>query len=239
MKVTVLSLGGSLIAPSPSKDPNAPAERVNAAFLSDFRALMVEHLGRDEKNKVIIVCGGGSLAREYQEAFRAVVGAAPDDERDWIGIAATRLNGELVRRIFRQWCVEDLVMDPTAVSVFAGRVMVAAGWKPDFSTDNDAVVLAQRFSADVVVNLTNTVVYTEDPRKNPAARKLERATWAQMIGIVGEKWEPGKNVPFDPVAARAAAQARLKVIVTDGRDLANLRAILTGAPYTGTTIGPD
>jgi uridylate kinase len=238
MKMTVLSVGGSLIAPSPSKD-SSPASRINVPFLKDFRALMVEHLGRDEKNKVIIVCGGGSLARDYQQAFRSVVGTAPDEEQDWIGIAATRLNGELVRRIFRQWCVEDLVTDPSAVSVFAGRVMVAAGWKPGFSTDNDAVVLAQRFSADVVVNLTNTVVYSDDPRKNPAARPLERASWKEMIAIVGEKWEPGKNVPFDPVAARTAAAAHLKVIVTDGRDLANLSVILSGGSYKGTTIGPD
>ena len=239
MKVTVLSLGGSLIAPSPSKDPRAALKRVNAEFLSGFRALMVEHLGRDEKNKVIIVCGGGSLARDYQQAFHDVAGSAPDEERDWIGIAATRLNGELVRRIFRQWCVDDLVTDPSSVSVFAGRVMVAAGWKPGFSTDYDAVVLAQRFSADVVVNLTDTVVYSEDPRKNPAASRIERATWARMISIVGDTWEPGKNAPFDPVAARAAASAHLKVIVTDGRNLANLGAILSGAPYDGTTIGPD
>jgi uridylate kinase len=256
MNVTVISLGGSLIAPSPSRGAKGTAtgskrtspaahrgaalQRVDSAFLADFRTLMVEHLGRDEKNKVILVCGGGSLAREYQQAFREVVGSALDEDQDWIGIASTRLNGELVRRIFRQWCVEDLVTDPTSVSVFAGRVMVAAGWKPGFSTDYDAVVLALRFSADMVVNLSNiAMVYTDDPKKNPAAKPLERASWNELIGIIGEKWEPGKNVPFDPVAARAAAQARIRVIVVDGRDLANLRAILEGKSYVGTTIGPD
>jgi crotonobetainyl-CoA:carnitine CoA-transferase CaiB-like acyl-CoA transferase len=37
----------------------------------------------------------------------------------------TRVNGELIRRLFPAYCVEDLVTDPTAVSVFAGRVLVA------------------------------------------------------------------------------------------------------------------
>ncbi len=228
--VTVISLGGSLIAP----------RGVDAAFLKGFARLAEEYIGSDQGRKLIIVCGGGSLARDYQSALREVAAEPASDDLDWVGIAATRVNGELLRRIFRRWCVEDLVTDPTAVPVFAGRIMVAAGWKPGFSTDNDAVVLARRFSADTVVNLSNIArVYTDDPRTNPAARPLDRASWKEMFAIVGDSWTPGKNTPFDPVAARTAAEARIRVIFADGRDLANLRSILWGGPFVGTTIGPD
>ena len=90
--------------------------------------------------------------------------------------------------MLRAWCVEDLVTDPTAVSVFAGRVLVAAGWKPGFSTDNDAVVLAQRFSAQTVVNLSNIAkVYSEDPKKNPAARPVDRLSWKEMLRDRGRR----------------------------------------------------
>jgi uridylate kinase len=228
--VTVISLGGSLIAP----------KGVDTAFLKGFASLAEEYIGSDQGRKLIIVCGGGSLARDYQSALRAVATGPSSDDLDWVGIAATRVNGELLRRIFRRWCVEDLVTDPTAVPVFAGRIMVAAGWKPGFSTDNDAVVLARRFSADTVVNLSNVArVYTDDPKTNPAARPLEKASWKEMFAIVGDTWTPGKNTPFDPVAARTAAQARIRVIFADGRDLPNLRTILWGGPFVGTTIGPE
>jgi uridylate kinase len=60
-----------------------------------------------------------------------------------------------------------------------------------------------------------------------------------MLGIVGSEWTPGKNTPFDPTAARAAAQSRIRVVFADGRDLSNLGRILEGADFTGTTIGPD
>ncbi len=227
--VTVISLGGSLIAP----------KGVDTAYLALFKRLAEEHLIRDEKRKLILVCGGGSLAREYQKAYRDLMGAARDDDQDWIGIAATRVNGELVRRIFRQWCIEDLVTDPTAVSVFAGRVMVAAGWKPGFSTDNDAVILARRFSADTVINLSNVAkVYTDDPKKNPEAKPLDSVTWGDFLKIVGEDWVPGKNSPFDPTAAKTAAEAGIRVVMADGRDLPNLSAILEGGSYNGTAIGP-
>ncbi|HVO39263.1 MAG TPA: UMP kinase [Spirochaetia bacterium] len=228
--VTVISLGGSIIAP----------KGVDTAFLTSFTGLVDRYLRAEESRKLIIVCGGGSLARDYQAALRAASpGAAPED-LDWVGVAATRVNGELVRRILRPWCVEDLVTDPTAVSVFTGRVMVAAGWKPGFSTDNDAVVLAQRFSATRLINLSNIArVYSADPRQDPAARPLDAVSWKDMLAIVGSEWVPGKNTPFDATAARAAASSRLRVVFAEGRDLQNLERILNGESFTGTTIGPD
>ena len=228
--VIVLSLGGSIIAP----------RGVDTAFLGEFCSLVDGRLSEDPRLKLIIVCGGGSLARDYQAALRELRPQAPGDDLDWVGVAATRVNGELVRRLFPSWCVEDLVTDPTAVSVFAGRVLVAAGWKPGFSTDNDAVVLAQRFSASLVINLSNiSMVYSADPREHPDARPLQKLAWSEMLGIVGGEWKPGKNTPFDATAARAAQASRIRVVFAEGRNLENLRQILAGGPYTGTTIGPD
>jgi uridylate kinase len=253
--VTVISLGGSLIAPAggagnrPGKGVRGrakkgiaapPPERVDVSFLSGYRSVIERYLGSDHARKLIMVTGGGSLAREYQRAFTGVVGSSANDDLDWIGISATRVNGELVRRLFRQWCVEEVVADPTAVSVFPGRVMVAAGWKPGFSTDYDAVVLAQRFQADSVVNLSDiAMVYSDDPRKNPSAKPLERLSWAEFRGIIGGEWVPGKKSPFDPIAARLAEESHIRVIVAQGRDFGNLEAILEGKSFTGTTIGPD
>ncbi len=228
--VAVISLGGSIIAP----------KGLDVPFLKDFARLVEGHLSGDPNRKLIIVCGGGSLAREYQAALREASSTASSEDQDWVGIAATRVNGELVRRILRPWCVENLVTDPTAVTVFTGRVMVAAGWKPGFSTDNDAVVLAQRFSASLVVNLSNIAqVYSADPRTNPVARALERLSWKEMLKIVGGEWTPGKNTPFDATAAHAAAASRIPVVFAEGRNLLNLERILRGDAYTGTTIGPD
>jgi uridylate kinase len=228
--VTVISLGGSIIAP----------RGVDVEFLKGFHRLVEGHLSADAARKLIIVCGGGSLARDYMAALREVSPDARPEDLDWVGIAATRMNGELLRRVLRAWCVEDLVLDPTAVSVFAGRVLLAAGWKPGFSSDNDAVILAQRFSAHTVVNLSNIAkVYSDDPRTNPQARPLDRLTWKEMLAIVGGDWTPGKNTPFDPTAARAAAGSHIKVVFAEGRDLDNLSRLLAGEAFVGTVIGPD
>jgi uridylate kinase len=213
---------------------------VDTAFLKGFAALVDDLLGGDPARKLIIVCGGGSLARDYQAALREVTPEARAEDLDWVGIAATRVNGELLLRIFHRWCREPLVTDPTAGSSFDGRVMIAAGWKPGFSTDNDAVLLARRFSADTVINLSNIAhVYSDDPKVNPAARPLENVAWKDMLTIVGGEWTPGRNTPFDPTAARAAAASHIRVIFAEGRDLSNLSRILAGTSFTGTTIGPE
>jgi uridylate kinase len=184
------------------------------------------------------VVGGGGPCRIYQKAYRESAEALSDEAQDWIGIMATRLNAQLLKALFGPDCVEDVVTDPTVASSFRGRVLVASGWKPGFSTDFDAVMLAERFGADVVVNLSNiTKVYTADPKLDPKATPLDKVSWADFRKIVGDEWKPGKNTPFDPIATRRAAELALTVIVADGRNLDNLRSILAGKPFIGTVIG--
>jgi uridylate kinase len=226
----VISLGGSIIVP----------DKVDSNFLLAFRAAILEYLERVADSRLIIVCGGGAPAREYQRAYRAVVPEADADVLDWIGIAATRLNAELLRQLFREHCLEQVITDPTAVSVFPGRILVAAGWKPGFSTDNDAVLLAERFQADTLLNLSNIVkVYTADPKTDPDARPLDSISWKDFQKLVGNTWKPGINVPFDPVATEKAARLKLRVIVAGGRNIDNLKKILYDGRFEGTVIGPD
>jgi uridylate kinase len=226
--VTVVSLGGSIVAP----------DSVDTEFLKSFVSVVESFLAADEKRRFIFVVGGGGPARTWQRAYREVAGGGKDDQADWIGIMATRLNAQLLKAVLGDWCTQDVVVDPTQVGPFVGRVLVAAGWKPGFSTDYDAVLLAERFQADKVVNLSNIAkVYTDDPRTNPAATPIDEISWAEFRKIVGDEWTPGKNVPFDPVASRHAAKIGLKVVCAAGKDLPNLRNILSGKPFVGTSIG--
>jgi uridylate kinase len=231
----VISLGGSIIAP----------DKVDVAFLRAFRKAILEYLEAEAERRMILVCGGGGPAREYQGAYRAVLseGGRTETEpeaQDWLGIAATRLNAELMRFLFQPLCPERVVNDPTSVVVFPGRVLVASGWKPGFSTDYDAVLLAERFQAGRLINLSNIArVYSADPKTDPNAKPLDHLSWAELQAMVGKTWTPGSNAPFDPVATEHAARIGLQVVVAAGRNIDNLKKILNGEPFEGTTIGPD
>ena len=118
MNLTVLSVGGSIIAP----------EKVDAEFLKAFRCAITKYLEDNKDAKLIFVCGGGAPARIYQTAFREVVADADAALQDWLGIKATHLNGTLVRSIFADYTTDELVTDPTLDIPFKGRILVAAGW---------------------------------------------------------------------------------------------------------------
>lgn len=234
---TVLSVGGSIIAPN----------KVDTTFVKDFVAMISEYLLEDNGRQVVLVAGGGGVAREYQNAYKAIAGDAVESATlDKIGIAATRLNAQLLKSAFGGLCTAGVICncdsllctDETCAVASDSRVVVAAGWKPGFSTDMDAVLLADKFHATTVVNLSNIEkVYTADPRTNKDAAPIDKICWADFCKMVGSEWTPGGNYPFDPVASRFASEHKMKVICAGGRNLQNTRNILLGLDFVGTTIG--
>ena len=227
--VTVFDFGGSIVA------PDIP----DVAFLRRFLKFLNRWLEDDLSRRAIMVVGGGGAARAWQGAVREMAPETPHESLDWVGVMATRLNAELVRALLGPLCPDPVVTDPTADFPFTGRVLMAAGWKPGFSTDYDAVVLAERFGADKILMLSNIAqVYDDDPRKNPAAKPLDRLTWDEYRIMAGSEWMPGANVPFDPVATARASKAGLTVVAAAGSDLENLEAILAGRKFIGTIISP-
>ncbi len=228
MSLTVLSVGGSIIAP----------EKVNTEFLKEFRKAIVSYLEEDRSAELIFVCGGGAPARIYQSAYREITGETSGEREDWLGIKATYLNAELMRAVFSDYVTCPVVTNPTGEITSRGRILVASGWKPGFSTDTDAVYLAKRFGGKKIVNLSNIAkVYTDDPKKNPNAQPIDRIGWKHFRQMVGYEWKPGLNAPFDPIASGLAEEAGLTVICADGRNIPNTIAILKGEEFTGTTIG--
>lgn len=228
--IKVLSVGGSIVAP----------KEVDIDFIKKFRQAVLNYLNEDLDRKLVFVVGGGGPARSYQKAYREIVEKPDTDSQDWIGIMATRLNGELLRGVFADECPDPVVTNPTLVKSFNGRILVAAGWKPGFSTDNDSVLLAENIGADTVINLSNIKkVYSADPKLDPNAVPLDHLSWAEMRKLVGDKWVPGVNVPFDPIATKRASELKLKVITAAGNDIENMNKILVESDFEGTTIGPD
>ena len=223
-KLFVISVGGSLINPG----------EVDAKFLKSLRTLI---LGQIKKgNRFVLITGGGKPARQYLEALKAISNPGNTD-LDWIGIFGTRFNAQLVRLMFGKLSHSQIVEDPNKKVNFKEKVLVAGGWMPGRSTDDDAVRLAKIYKATTVVNLSNIdYVYTKDPRKYETAKKIVDISWKDFRKIVGNKWDPGKNLPFDPTAAKLAEKIMLKVIIANGKNLKNLQNILEDKKFIGTTI---
>jgi len=224
METVVISLGGSVLAPS----------NIDTNFLNNFRKLILKFVKNGRR--FVIICGGGKTAREYMSAASKVVKLTPED-LDWLGIHATRLNAQLLRNVFRGYAHQRVVRNPNEKITTKMKVIIAAGWKPGRSTDYDAVILAKNLKAKTVINITNTdYVYDKDPSKFATARPVKYVCWKHFRKLIRvTKWSPGLNTPFDPVAAAEAEKSNLTVAIM-GKNLGNLASFLSGRHFKGTLI---
>ncbi|MBI4173880.1 MAG: UMP kinase [Candidatus Aenigmarchaeota archaeon] len=217
----VISLGGSLIVP----------DKIDVAFLRRFTSIITEHA---KATRFIIVTGAGKTSRDYVAAADSL-GNVPDQEKDAMGILATKLNASLVLACFSGIAHPEVESAPRKLDF--DNVLVASGWKTGFSTDFCAVSWAALYGAKKVINLTNTdYLYDKDPKLHRDAKKLEKASWQQLQAIVGQEWKPSSNLPFDPLATQKAAALGMTVMLANGNDLSNFENLLDGKGFKGTTI---
>lgn len=226
--VFVLSLGGSLVIPNGG---------IDTQFLSEFNTFIRDQIS-SKKRRFFITVGGGGTTRHYQKAAHIVRHEHIDDiDLDWLGLHATRLNAQLVRTIFRDIADQRVIKHYEVILKIDKPIAIAAGWKPGWSTDYCAVTLCQDYSISQAINLTNIDhVYDKDPRTNPDAKPLTDITWQSYRSMVGDKWIPGMNAPFDPVASKLAQDLNITVKILNGKDLKNLAKALDEQEFVGTTI---
>lgn len=221
----VISLGGSLIA---------PPEGIDWKFLKKFRELIIEQLQKGKR--FFIIAGGGKTCRDYNEAANKVIQVAPED-LDWLGIHSSRLNAHLLKTIFYDVAHREVIKNPTIHFTTQKNLIIGGGWKPGWSTDYVATMVAQEYEVKTVINLSNIeYAYNKDPKKYKDAEKIERIDWKNFRKIVGNKWIPGLNMPFDPIASKKAENLNLDVIIMNGKKLQNLKSLLEEGKIKGTII---
>lgn len=222
----VISLGGSIIIPN----------ELDLNFLKSFRELILNEVKKNKK--FAVVCGGGALARKYIESAK-LLGQNKENELDWVGIASTRQNAELVRVMFDDSAYEKIILDPDVVPITDKDILVGGGWQPGNSSDLASVHMAKSLNAKKLINLSNIdFVYNKDPKQFPDAEKIENISWSNFRKILPDpdKWKAGLSAPFDPVAAREAEILGLEVYILNGKNIENIAKCLNSEEFMGTKI---
>ncbi|MGQ9788535.1 MAG: UMP kinase [Candidatus Hadarchaeaceae archaeon] len=225
MRITIC-FGGSILVPGA---PDLTCIRDIVNVVRELRA---------QDNEVLIVVGGGELARLYINAAQQL--GVPGVDQDQIGIAATRLNAQLLIAALGE------IAEPTPVPVFEkavrvvfrSKVPVMGGTTPGQTTDAVAAMLAQVSKSELLVFFTNVNgVYTADPKLDPKAKKLDRITPEELAKLVGSvEFKPGMKSIMDPVAVKIIQRIGIKVLVLGRHEIKRLPEILNGANHTGTII---
>jgi uridylate kinase len=220
----IISLGGSLVVPN----------NIDIKFIKQFKNIIEEKI--KENKKFIIIVGGGKIARNYQDAAKSLIKVYNED-LDWLGIHATRINAHLLLTIFRKYAYYRIIKNPKEKVKFKEKILIAAGWKPGFSTDYDAVLLAKTYNSDTIINLTNIdYIYNKDPNKFKDAKPFKEISWKDYLKLIEQKWIPGLSAPFDPIASKLAQKFKFKVVILNGKKIKNLKNYLENKKFTGTII---
>lgn len=228
-ETVVIKLGGSLIYPNGGLD---------IQYIKNFYNFIRRQVA-EKKRRFFILIGGGELARHYRDAGAEITGheLAPND-LDWLGIHATRLNAHLFRTIFRDLAYPVIIKKYEFIQKPDKPIVIAAGWKPGWSTDYGAAILAQDYRIDTIIKMSNVdYIYDKDPRKYSDAKPYEKLSWKKYREMNGEEWKPGNHVPLDPMAAKLASEIKIKVLYVNGKNIENLGKALDGKKFVGTIIG--
>lgn len=221
----VLDVGGSIVN----------GGTLNAAFLTQFKELIGHYVSKGATFGIIV--GGGAITRTYQDFLRAHV-PVDNTDLDMIGIRLTKLNAELVRIILKEWAYENVLEDPNEdIDASGVKVMVFSGWKPGWSTDYVAVLVAKRFGLGEVISLSNIKgVYEMKDGQIQPDKLIATLNWEEYEQMIGGTWTPGMRIPFDPVATKEAKAQGMTVTMLAGEDIPNVRKFLEHQPFVGTVI---
>lgn len=222
----ILKLGGSLVVP----------KEIDVVYLKNFRELIKKHIRQGKR--FIVIVGGGYTNRWYRDRAKEI-GVTSDIDLHWIGTISTRQNAELVRSVFGRTAHPRPYWNFKEKVVWRKPILVVDGYMPGHSTDYDAVLMAQKFGAKKIINISNVgSLCNKDPRRFRGAKPIREISWKAFRRLFGNprKHLPGQNIPIDAVAALYSKKHRIETFYVGGRNLKNLDSLLSGQRWRGTRI---
>jgi len=225
MDCVVVSLGGSILV---------PGER-DVEHFSALAALM-RSLAQDYR--LVLVCGGGRVARYYISTGREL--GASREKLDEMGIEATRLNARLLQIALGHDASDSMprTVEEAVKEARKGKILVMGGTAPGHTTDAVAAMVALRLGAARIVNATSVdAAYSTDPKKHKDAERYSQLTHRQLYQLVDKGLHSaGPSDVFDRAGAEVAMRANLPIYIVNGRNLDELRAAVRGENIMGTVV---
>jgi len=232
MKNIVIKIGGSILF---SEDLKINIQQI-IKFCNVIKA-------NQHYDKVIIVCGGGIIARNYISAIRYV--HSNEASNDIMGIKISQINARLLMEVFGEIAFPEIPkqFEELAHALLFNKIIIMGGLQPGQSTTSVALEVAEFIDADQVVILTNvTGIYDKDPNKFDDAKLIKILTLDKLQNLIikesNEKQATaGEYRIFDAVSLQIMKRSKIKVSVVSGTNLDEFKKIWVGeSDFNGTVI---
>lgn len=200
-------------------------------------------VAHDEGAEIAVVVGGGNIFRGVKNSAKMGLDQASGD---YVGMLATVMNALVLQSALRKIGVSCRVQSALQMNQVAepyirfkairhlekNRVVIfAAGTgNPFFTTDTAAALRAAEVNAEAMLMAKNGVdgVYTDDPKINPDAKKLENIDYDDII-------KNGLKV-MDTASCALCKQNNIPIIVFDFQAKGSILEILHSKKI-GTFVG--
>ncbi len=183
--------------------------------------------------QVAVVIGGGNIFRGVEASTKGMERATAD----YMGMLATVINALALQNALEKEGVPTRVQSAIEMRELAepyirrravrhlekGRVVIfAAGTgNPYFTTDTAASLRAMEIGAELIMKATKVDgVYSDDPQKNPRARKYRKITYMDVL-------KKGLHV-MDSTAISLCMDNALPIVVFNVRKKGNIRKVIEG-----------
>ena len=222
----VFKIGGSIICPKGVPD---------LAYIKRLSRFLLE---LKRKNRIIIVVGGGKMAKDYIMSARKL--KPSENLLDSMGILGSRMNAMVIMASLGKQAYPKVVKNREELEhgISTGKIVVLGGTVAGQTTNAVAVAAAQFFKSDMLVICTDVKgIYTKDPKKHRNVKMMHKITSKDLYRMVRfKKHMAGPLTVMDPVAARLLERSKIKAVLLDGRNLANMKKAIMRRNFVGTLI---
>lgn len=217
MLKAVVKVGGSLLF---SNDGELRIEYIRS---------LVDVLQRAaQKNKLIVVVGGGQTARRYIRAGRAL--GINEGALDEVGIFASRLNAALLFTAFYGTfpIIPRSLEEVRSLSLSELPVIFMGGLQPGQSTTTTAALIAESLSCDLIIATDVEGVFERDPKRYPEAKLLDRVPASSLLRSFSSDQVAGGYKLLDPLTLNIIIRSRRSARVIGGDPPENILRALSG-----------
>lgn len=231
-KNIVIKFGGSLLF--------SEGGTINYEKITEFCDLI-----KNDKNydSIVIVCGGGTIARQYIEAIRQFT----ENEIlcDMIGIDISRINSRLIAANMKEFAYPQVPesFEELSIAIITSKIVVMGGLQPGQSTTSVAIQVAEFLKAERLIILTDVDgIYDKDPKVFDDAKLLRELNYDSLQKIIleisGDKQAAaGEYRIFDAVSLQILKRSNVVVSVISGSNLEQFKTLWNNEKANvGTTI---
>jgi len=214
VKNLVIKIGGSLLFND--------KKNLDSKKITEFCNIIKN---KSDYDSIVVICGGGILARDYINAVRTFSGN--EALCDTFGIEVSRINSKLIIACLNEKAFPQVPksIEELSVALLPKKIIVMGGLQPGQSTTSVAVEVAEYINADNLVILTDVDgIYDKDPKKYKDAKLLSNLSYKDIQELIldssgDNQAAAGEYRIFDAVSLQLLKRSKMEVLVLSGMDL--------------------